>query len=160
MVRFEKVELTISSKLEVPEVDSDGPRPRSWLVTVSVMACGGLLPYDIRKAIDTKTFCLACTDPGFKWIPLDFADKSILMFRIFELEKEEDNCKMEFVADTMPTVMERSVSMSQDFSGKPKTATSKLLRIRDRGMKTTLSELQMKTTLKELQRYQFQNRGA
>ena len=97
MVRFEKVELTISSKLEVSEVDSDGPR--SWLVTISVMACGGLLPYDIRKAIDTKTFCLACTDPGFKWIPLDFADKSILMFRIFELEQEEDNCKIEFVAD-------------------------------------------------------------
>ena len=158
MVCFEKVELTINSKLEVPEVDSNGPR--SWLMTVSVMACGVLMPYDIRKAIDTKTFCLACTDPGFKWIPLDFADKSILLFRIFELEKEEDNCKMEFVADTMSTVMERSVSMSQDFSGKPKTTTSELLRIRDRGMNTTLSELQMKTTLKELQRDQFQNRGA
>ena len=148
MVRFIKVELIMNSKLEVPEADSKALR--SWMVTVSVMACGGLLPYDIRKIIDTKTFCLACTNPRFKWIPLDFADKSILMFRIDELapEEEEDHCELKIFAYTMPIVMEMCVSMSQDFTGKPKTVTSQPLWISDfsremqeSGIYSTLDEL-------------------
>ena len=148
MDRFERVVFTINSKLEVQEDDSNGLC--SWLVTVSVMACGGLLPYDIRKIIDTKTFCLACTNPRFKWIPLDFADKSILMFRIDELapEEEEDHCELKIFAYTMPIVMEMCVSMSQDFTGKPKTVASQPLWIREfsremreSGIYSTLDEL-------------------
>ena len=147
MVRFPKIEFIINSKLEVPEADSNGLR--SWLVTVSVMACGGLLPYDIRKTIDTNTFILACTNPRFKWSPLDIADKSIMKFKIDELNpaEEEDYCELKIFAYTRGPVMERCVSISQDFTGNsysmgnPKTVTSQLLRIIEHRKNDTLNEL-------------------
>ena len=147
MDRFERVVLTLNSKLEVQEDESNGLR--SWLVTVSVMACGGLLPYDIRKTIDTNTFILACTNPRFKWSPLDIADKSIMKFKIYELNpaEEEDYCELKIFAYTKGPVMERCVSISQDFTGNsysmgnPKTVTSQLLRIIEHRKNDTLNEL-------------------
>ena len=94
MVHYEKLRLTIAAKLEVTYNVLYSSR-RSWLLMVSVTACGGLLllPYDIRKTIDTRSFCLDCTDTRFKWIGLDCANESSLMFRVFGLKSEQEESK-------------------------------------------------------------------